>query len=313
MKDIFKKMKGFIEDDKKVLKSLIGILILVNVVYLPSFFMGDIKIFDIVVLTICDIFYPLDIILVLKNIKMKTGIAVAESIGESAQKLYLCGFSLDKYIVTDAFIRLGGWLNNGHCWVTAALGMFLLRHNDTAKLCKGICQRHNRNGGGSSIHYWVEFDAENRHYVLDLCWIGGFCDRKTYYKDLKPDVKWTCTYDEFWSIQASNRLYESMHGQKTSYVFDLLVGLYWNDNYNKGFADGIADFRVRDCTGWRYMIPVPNDDELKICWALTLRDFVKNPKRKQPKARSQRIARWAWHYLERNRAKNSSPPTETPA
>ena len=82
---------------------------------------------------------------------MKTGIAVAESIGESAQKLYLCGFSLDKYIVTDAFIRLGGWLNNGHCWVTAALGMFLLRHNDTAKLCKGICQRHNRNGGGGPV------------------------------------------------------------------------------------------------------------------------------------------------------------------
>ncbi len=296
-------------DDKKSMRIMTVLVTFINAACINLMVRHSIGLTEAFVWFICDVMYIGDLILMYRNRKIReAGAPVLRSIETKAKRLYLCGFSLDKYIDTCAFIRFGHWLDNGYCWVTAAIGMYLLIDNPSSKLCKGYC--YNKLGK-KSIHYWVEFQDQGWHWVLDLCWVGGLAAYEQFRRSYMPKKTWTCSYEDFWKIQITNRVFESMHHPDSSYVLDYLVSMYWNSAKNKGFNDEIEDIHMRDHTGMRYMIPVEHEyDIYRDVWADTLRDFVKNPKREQPKARTQRFA----HYVVRSFNKfMATSSTKTPA
>ena len=144
MRDIFKKMRRAIAralyDDKKSMRIMTVLVAFINAACISLMMNHDIGPTEAFVWFICDMMYILDLILMYRNRKIReAGAPVFKSIETKAKRLYLCGFSLDKYIGTYAFNRFGHWLGNGYCWVTAAIGMYLLIDEPSSRLCKGYC------------------------------------------------------------------------------------------------------------------------------------------------------------------------------
>ena len=105
-----------------------------------------------------------------------------------------------------------------------------------------------------------------------------------------------------------------MHHPDSSYVLDYLASMYWNNSEDKGFIEGIEEINIRDCTDRRHMLPIEHENDIRRdVWADTLRDFVKNPRREQPKARTQRYAHYAVLRFNEYMAKMAASSTETPA
>lgn len=257
------------------------------------------------------VFYLLNVVALCFGVKMFFELHSEKKLTKmlNLEKLYLCGFSIERYRTTKAFWRFADYCDSGICHELAAVSMMALKGNKTAVFCQGT----DVIDGEIASHSWVEFKMLGSWYVLDLAWRLCVVSKKRYYK-YYPDriVKWRCSYDEFWKIDLSNEIYDRMQNQRTSFVMDYLIA-YASDvsakEGNFGFCDFLYELHVRKpehCSAG-YMIPF--ECGKGILWVSTLRDFAKYPKSERPKARSIRIA----NSVMRQYKKISQQPSEAPA
>ena len=170
--------------------------------------------------------------------------------------------------------------------------MLVLKHNKTARLCRG--DYWNRNGKLQTRHGWVEFRIPFCGWcVADFSWIhGGFARKKIYFRNMdsgKLKVRWSCSYQDFWDLPFPNVLYKSMQNRGTSCVLAELNEFGSPIIEEDGFSEWCYSGRELRGTDGTFMIPLYRGG--KFISSRIIRDFVKNPKRRQPKARSIRIAR----------------------
>lgn len=216
-----------------------------------------------------------------------------------AEKLYFHGFKMNRYIDDDIFLRLEGWLGSGKCYELSVLAMILLKNFKTARLCRG--DYYDKDGNLKTRHSWVEVKVPfNGWYVVDFAWLfPAFCKRRRYFShrsDGKLVRKWIRTYDEFWNVQFSNVVFEAMQNRKTSCVLLELSG-FGNPDENYEFKDWILEAKELRYSDGSKMIPFKNYSGKPISTRI-IRDFVKNPKRKNPKAKSIRLTNQVIHKYE---------------
>ena len=220
------------------------------------------------------------------------------------------GFRADRWFVeTSAFQRFTEWYNEGFCFAMSALAMIILRDNPTARIVQGHIEGvKNPNSGGLYRHAFVEFKLPWLGWcVMDLSWITPcIANRNAYYRTYSKMVKdWTCSYEEFWKYDFSHDLYMATRRKETSDILDLLI---WY-----GCSDGMAGFTKAVLENWsinefdmEITAPFHYGNE-KLISGRILRDFVKNPKREQPKAKSLRRAAHLRKLYESK--SNCQPPT----
>lgn len=219
----------------------------------------------------------------------------------NSDKMYFHGFRLSRYIDTDAFLRLENWLGSGMCYELSALAMILMKNCKTARLCRGKC--FDRDGNLITLHSWVEVKVPlNGWAVVDLAWIfPGFCSKKKFFSSLEDRGKylvceWICTHDDFWKIDFANAVSEAMQNRETSCILMELCGFGMpKDGYE--FNEYIFESHDLMCTDGRAMLPHYRDDLTKPISTRIIRDFIKNPRCKSPKAKSVRLAKkWIRKY-----------------
>ncbi len=188
-------------------------------------------------------------------------------------------------------MRLEEWLEAGFCYELSAISMMLLKNYQTARLCHGDFR--DKNGNLKTKHSWVEVMIPSGDwFVIDFAWMPQWiCKRGDYYRRCHSygalTCKWVCTYDDFWKIQFPNILYEAMKNSKTSSVLLELSG-FCDPKDGYGFQKWIYEAKELRFSDGSYMIPCYKFHKNKPISGIIIRDFVKNPKRRSPKAKSLR-------------------------
>ena len=206
--------------------------------------------------------------------------------------VYFHGFKLQRYIDSDAMLRFQEWLGVGICKELAAVAMIILRDNKSARLCHGDWYENNL---FVTKHAWVEFKIPlNGWFVMDLAWMcPGICKRRAYFRNLRSEGKmvrrWTCSYNEFWQIKFVEVVSEMMRNRKTSHVLLDLSAFGKPDGH--GFSEWCYQQDEPKFSNGSILAPHSRIGSDKLVSSWVIRDFVKNPKRKQPKARSVRLTR----------------------
>ena len=206
--------------------------------------------------------------------------------------LHFHGFKIRRYLENETFSRLQEWLGSGMCHELAVLAMLVLKPNKTATLCHG--NYYDADGNFQTHHSWVEFKIPfNGWYVADFSWIDiGFVDKKKYFTSDNGELKptWSCSYDDFWDLPFPNVLYEAIKSPKTSKILFELTAFCGHTVEDGGFKEWCYSGQKLRYSDGTFMIPFLNDKGKPVS-TIIIRDFVKNPKRKQPKARSIRRSR----------------------
>lgn len=270
---------------------------------------GGIDYFFCAIGAVGTIFY---LIVTLLKIRRKMFEGSIKMIFDEAEKYYFHGFKLHRYIDTFAFWRLKNWLGISWCYELSILAMVMLRHNKTAILRRG--NRYDKDGNFRTRHSWVEFKIPlNGWWVADFAWMNtGFCPKKDFLKAVHADgskleVKWSYTYSEFWSTPFVGAIREAMQNQKTSYILRKLPVFGSAAAKEYGFTEYCySEEMLQHATG-EWMIPYYDSHTKKPVSSRIIRDFVKNPKRQQPKTRSIRLARSAIHRYEKWKAEQEQP------
>lgn len=222
---------------------------------------------------------------------------------QEMDRCYFHGFKFRRYVETFAFWRFQEWLGSGRCYAFSSLVMIVLKHNKTATLCRGSL--YDKYGNFRTRHSWIEFKIPmNGWWVADFSWINEcFCSKKEYLKVVNADgerleLKWSCTYKEFWDTPLAKALYEAMKNPETSYTYNMLGAFGSPKDEWYGFTKYCYSEKVVEHAACRRMVPFMDCDNKPIASRI-IRDFVKNYKRKQPKARSIRLAYAGIKYVER--------------
>ena len=217
----------------------------------------------------------------------------------SAERLYFHGFNLYCHISRKSFSRLGAWLQpHSLCYEAGILSMMILRHNPTATLCRGFCE--DPQNDFYSRHSWVEFKLGILGwFIMDLSWLSvGICSKKAYFNESANIITmWKYPYQDFWKIPLVNTLYKAMQKPQTSHIFYELSafddnGGTYTESYD--FAGNINTDQLELSHNGTFMFPYrrshahnqPVSTEI-------IQDFIKNPRRRHPRSRSLRRARYA--------------------
>lgn len=142
---------------------------------------------------------------------------------KGAEKMYLDGIRLIDIIDCQLLNELGYYRGYGFCYEAAALGMFILKNNPTARLVIGTAVYDHRLGKRCD-HAWVEFEVGNEHFVFDQTWFpDDYCIPRIVHVDVsKSIVLFTCSFDQFWEYETSQNFYKLCHVRKTSYILPWL-------------------------------------------------------------------------------------------
>ncbi len=242
------------------------------------------------------IFY---IVLIASLVRIKMIEKYLEKIWQELDTLYFHGFKVHRYLSSEAFLRLQAWLGCGMCYELSALAMLVLKHNKTARLCRG--DYYEQDGKPRTCHGWVEFKIPLCGWcVADFSWIhGGFARKKVFFKSLdggKLKERWSCSYDDFWDLPFPNVLYKAIQSSKTSKILFELTAFCGHTVEDGGFKEWCYSGQKLRYSDGTFMIPFLNNKGKPVS-TIIIRDFVKNPKRKQPKAKSIRCSRlFIRHY-----------------
>ena len=218
------------------------------------------------------------------------GKAVTRILDEELGKTYFHGFALRKYIETGAFLRFCRFQKDGFCYQLSSLMMIALRNEPTAKLCRGNV--YCKNGEFKTVHSWVELKIPfNGWYVIDASWLFPcFIKKRQYAKYMKRKIekKWECSHEDFWKLKFSEALHEATRSPETSMVLRELYAYGWPDDF--AFREEVfsAESLFSGANG-TFMPPFIGPQNMLVSTGI-LRDFVKNPARKRPKARTIRCA-----------------------
>ncbi|MBR3254187.1 hypothetical protein IKF88_00435 [Candidatus Saccharibacteria bacterium] len=239
--------------------------------------------------------------LLLKKIKFKKFL---DSIAEEMDKAYFHGFKFQRYLETDAILRFEGWLGSGLCYELSALAMILAKNQESAKLCRG--DYYDKDGNFKTRHSWVEVKVPlNGWFIIDFAWMSKICKKSWYFHHRKGKLvqKWICSYEDFWGIQFPNIIWEAIHNQKTSYVL-MELSAFGGPDIKYNFRDWIYTANDLRFSDGDIMYPHCRDGSDKPISNKIIRDFIKNPKRKSPKAKSIRTAKMFIRKYELWKAKN---------
>lgn len=295
MKGIKKLIQRFFKNETKLYFATVVISLILNTYLTVNCFLKPdhniIHAITVVISVTSTILCVYSGMMLLKN---KTLENFFESIYNESSKLYFHGFKLSRYLETDVFLRLERWLGYGICYELSALTMILVKNCRTARLCRG--DLYDENGTFRTRHSWVELKVPlNGWYVIDLAWrFPGFCRKKDYFRQLNNDnallvPKWVCTHSEFWNIYFSDIIREAMLHEKTSCILLELSG-FGDPDKEYQFEDWIHEAnRLRFSDGGRMPIHRGNASDRPISDGI-IGDFIKNPRREQPKERSIRLA-----------------------
>ena len=243
--------------------------------------------------------YVVSEIMLLKRAKFENFL---QSISSEMETLYFHGFKLKRYFISsDAILRLQRWCGSGMCYELSVLAMILMKNHKSARLCRG--DYYDENGNFRTRHAWVEVKIPlNGWVVVDFAWtFPGFSKKNYYFRHInnpgKLVCKWVCSYKEFWDVQFSNVVREAMQNKKTSCVLLELSG-FGNPDNGYEFSEWVFDAKELKYSDGSVMIPFRRGDSDELISNRIIRDFVKNPKRKNPKAKSIRLAKIARHKYE---------------
>ena len=216
---------------------------------------------------------------------------------QEMDQCYFHGLKFRRYVETFAFWRFQDWLGSGRCYAFSSLAMIVLKNNKTATLCRG--NLYDKNGNFRTRHSWIEFKIPmNGWWVADLSWINEcFCSKKEYLKVVNADgekleLKWSCAYDEFWAMPIVEAFREAMNTQENSHIYRKLAVFGSPQAGEYGFTECCYSKEAAQHIACRHMMPYHDSNDDKYISSRIIRDFVKNPKRKQPKSRSVRLARF---------------------
>jgi len=147
-------------------------------------------------------------------------------------KLYLCGEPVDKVLGKRFFDSLNYYVKCGLCYGQAALAMFLLKDNPSARLVQGWGigtrdqERHR--------HAWAECEYNGAWCVVDFAWIPWECvpmPKEMYYELTAAEPLWVCESREFWRDSYNRLNFERCQDPKTSWILPQLMADYMPDPY----------------------------------------------------------------------------------
>ncbi len=218
-----------------------------------------------------------------------------ESLKKSIKETYFIGFKVEDWTNTNAINRFIKWYkNDGFCFVLSGLAMVMLKKMPFSKIriSRGIVLDMKEEDGDAAFHSWVEIKIPFMGwFVLDLSWLGTtVVERNDYLKKLHIKPTFQCSYNEFWSHDFPNRLFLATRNAKTSYIFEDLIRLNPKSSSDLNFSylsDSLPELLI---FSGQYMVPFGDFEKGFVVSTETLCDFVKNPRRRQPKARSIRLA-----------------------
>ena len=124
--------------------------------------------------------------------------------------------------------------------------------------------------------------------------------------DEKLEVKWSCTYCEFWGTPFVRAICEAMQNQEVSNIYQMLDAFGSPCDEGYGFTKYCYSGEMLQRVAHKYMIPYYDCDSNPIS-SRVIRDFVKNPKRQQPKTRSIRLASSVIRRYEKWKAEQEQP------
>lgn len=141
----------------------------------------------------------------------------------AADELYLDGISVFDVVQHNFLPELYNITGYGLCYESAAIAMMLLKDVPSARLMLGTgeCKHstHER-----TDHAWVEFEEDRIPFVVDFAWFEHtFCVPRIVQVDINKTIVYhTYTYEQFWQLSLSKKLYALCHNPKTSYVLPWL-------------------------------------------------------------------------------------------
>ncbi len=208
-----------------------------------------------------------------------------QSLKKAQRELYFHGYTIEKHVETQSLKRLQKWIGSGMCYELSILTMLQCKDFKSAKLCRGRLTRVNN--PHESKHSLVEIKIPwNGWFTVDFTWDSGelrskrsFMKRFFDYETLITE--WECSYQEFWDIEYSKRLYEAISCRDTSHILNSLV-YYSGPNRGYSFHAEIyrPDLKVIEQD---YMTPqtrIDADDRPISDDIISF--FVENPERDEP-------------------------------
>lgn len=236
--------------------------------------------------------------------RLKTLKTYSSGIYRAIDSLYFHGIKLRYYLENSAIVRLENWAKLDASYELAALAMMVLKNNKTAVLHQGELQ--DVRGIATAQHAWVEFKIPlHGWYVADLAWLGhGFVPKKQYLKIIEGKLTpmWSCSYQDFWDIELANHIYGSVKQASTSHVLWELSAFSVPDFVTYGFKNLCYTHTKLKLFRGNRMVPFYAHAADRPISIRIIQDFVKNPRRKHPKARSIRLARREIRSYERWKA-----------
>ncbi|MBR3332095.1 hypothetical protein IKG28_00450 [Candidatus Saccharibacteria bacterium] len=132
----------------------------------------------------------------------------------SASKLYLEGVPFTELILNKKLWNFQQEDGVGACYQLSAFGMFMLKDNPTAKICRG---EYSGKEFKNIRHSWVEFQVPGDGiYVIDFAWMHpGFCNINDYHNHIHDGggtliTSWICSSERFWSYKKSSEIYKKV-------------------------------------------------------------------------------------------------------
>lgn len=208
-----------------------------------------------------------------------------QSLKKAQRELYFHGYTIEKHIATGSLGRLQNWIGHGMCYELSVLAMLQCKDFKSTKLCRGHLIRKAKSS--ETYHSWVEIKIPwNGWFTVDFTWDSGELRSKRRFMKHLPDdedliKEWECSYQEFWDIEYSKRLYEAISCRDTSHILNSLV-YYSGPNRGYSFHPEIyrPDLKVIEQD---YMTPqtrIDADDRPISDDIISF--FVENPERDEP-------------------------------
>lgn len=128
--------------------------------------------------------------------------------------VFLEGVEFSALADNDILHALGVQRGYGYCYEIAAMAMFALANNHTARLVHGLIN-------DEDPHAWVEFydDSSDAALVLSPTYFRNIIVPAQIYlaeDDWKIEEIWSCNFDDFWDFPLAKELYALTESPETS-------------------------------------------------------------------------------------------------
>lgn len=266
-----------------------GIVLLIIDMYCTALLIrGELPDDSLVYYVISMIFAEAYAVLMVVLIRLDEYDKFSTAVSEETNQLYFHGFKLWRWVDNDAFVRLQNWSDSEFTYELAILAMFALKRSKSAVLYRG--DLYDEKGDFKSFYSWVEFKIPGKgRYIADFSREGAFFRKDEYTKCLGGSLvpRWACSHATFWSLEYVQAVYSAAKSQKHSHLM-LELRNFVGFNIRKYYLPKRCQASKLKYSDGSYMLPftTPSGKEIS---SIVIRDFVKNDRREQPRARTIRL------------------------